>query len=70
MDINPGDRENTCRGLMEPVFAEVDSKKGFIIHHRCIRCGEVKRNRAAHEAGVQPDNRMLLIRLTAGQRES
>ena len=69
VDVNPGDRENECRGQMEPIFAEVDSKKGFIIHHRCTKCGEVKRNRASHEAKVQPDNRLLLIKLTAGQRE-
>ena len=66
VDINPGDRENTCGGLMEPVFVEVDSKKGFVIVHRCTKCGEKKRNRAAHEAAVQPDNRSLLIKLTAG----
>ena len=29
---------------------------------------EIKKNRSAHEASVQPDNRMLLIKLTAGQR--
>ena len=29
---------------------------------------EIKRNLSAHEAIVQPDNRMLLIKLTAGQR--
>jgi hypothetical protein len=53
---------------MEPIFAEVDPKKGFVIVHKCTKCGEIKRNRAAHEARVQPDNRALLIKLTAGQR--
>jgi len=68
VDVNPGDRENSCRAPMEPIFAEVDPKKGFVIVHKCTKCGEIKRNRAAHEAQVQPDNRMLLIKLTAGQR--
>ena len=68
VDNNPGDRENTCRAPMEPIFAEVDPKKGFVIVHKCTKCGEIKRNRSAHEASVQPDNRMLLIKLTAGQR--
>ena len=65
MDINPGDRANTCGGEMEPVSAQPDAKKGFVILHRCVRCGEIHRNRAAHEATVQPDNKKLLIALTA-----
>lgn len=65
MDINPGDRANTCGGEMEPVSAVPDAKKGFVILHRCVRCGEIHRNRAAHEATVQPDNKKLLIALTA-----
>ena len=52
---------------MEPIFAEVDAKKGFVIVHKCTKCGEIKRNRAAHEAKIQPDSIKLLIRLTAGQ---
>lgn len=68
VDVNPGDRDNSCKGQMEPIFAETDPKKGFVIVHKCTKCGEIKRNRSAHEASVQPDNRMLLIKLTAGQR--
>lgn len=66
VDINPGDRANECSGLMEPIRVETDPKKGFVIVHRCTKCGEIKRNRAAHEAKLQPDNRNLLIKLTAG----
>lgn len=67
VDVNPGDRANTCGGLMEPVRVEPDAKKGYVILHRCTVCGEIHRNRAAHEAKVQPDNVNLLIRLTAGK---
>ena len=67
VDINPGDRANECRGPMEPIRTEPDPKKGFVIIHRCTKCGEIHRNRAAHEAKVHPDNRSLLIRLTAGK---
>lgn len=66
VDVNPGDRQNECRGLMEPIRVETDPKKGFVIVHRCTKCGEIKRNRAAHEAKIQPDDRILLIKLTAG----
>ena len=68
VDINPGDRENPCRGPLRPIRVEPDPKKGFVIIHRCTKCGEIHRNRAAHEAKVQPDNRSLLIRLTAGKQ--
>ncbi len=67
VDVNPGDRDNECRGLMEPIAVETDPKKGFVIVHRCTKCGEIRRNRAAHEAAIQPDNKALLIRLTAGR---
>ena len=65
MDVNPGDRANPCKGEMEPISVQPDAKKGFVIVHRCTRCGELHRNRAAHEAAVQPDNKKLLIALTA-----
>ena len=67
IDINPGDRACECHGLMKPIKVETDPKKGFIIVHKCTKCGSVKRNRAAHEAPVQPDNLKLLIKLTAGE---
>ncbi len=64
VDINPGDRANPCGGIMRPIGVELDPKKGYVIVHRCEKCGEIKRNRAANEATVQPDNIELLIRLT------
>lgn len=67
IDINPGDRACECQGLMIPKRVETDAKKGFIIIHECTKCGEIKRNRAAHEAKVQPDDIKLLIKLTAGE---
>lgn len=67
VDIQPGDRANTCGGILRPIRVEPDPKKGYIIIHRCDRCGEIRRNRAAHEAKIQPDDLELLIRLTAGE---
>ena len=40
VDVNPGDRANECGGIMEPITAEVDSKKGYIIVHKCKKCGK------------------------------
>ena len=66
VDINPGDRANPCGGILRPVRALPDPKRGFIIIHRCDKCGTEVRNKAAHEAKVQPDDTELLIKLTAG----
>ncbi len=63
LDENPGDRLSECRGLMEPVFAEPDAKKGYIITHKCRKCGAVRRNKAAL-SGEQPDDIKKLIALT------
>jgi len=46
VDVNPGDRQNLCQGLMEPIG--LDQKHGeFVIIHRCSKCKEVKRNRVS-----------------------
>ena len=60
LDINPGDRASDCHGVMDPVTAEPDAKKGFIITHKCRKCGALRRNKAADD-----DDRNKLIRLTA-----
>lgn len=65
VDINPGDRANDCRGELEPISAEPDSKKGYVIVYRCTRCGELHRNRAALKDGEQKDDISLIIKLTA-----
>ena len=67
LDVNPGDRANECKGLMEPIRVELDPKKGYVIIHKCQKCGEIHRNRAANEASVQPDDIKLLIKLTVGK---
>jgi len=70
VDILPGDRANDCGGLLRPIRTEPDPKKGYVIIHRCEKCGEIRRNRAAHEAKVQPDNIKLIIKLTAGEQNT
>lgn len=59
VDIHPGDREASCRGLMEPVRIE---KKGeeYTIVYTCIKCGHQKRNKAAPE-----DNFDVLIEISS-----
>ena len=67
IDINPGDRANECKGALVPIKAETHPKKGFVIVYRCEKCGEIHRNKAAHEAKVQPDDIRLIIKLTSAE---
>ncbi len=67
VDVNPGDRAADCGGPLRPVRADPDPKRGYILTHRCERCGATSRCRTAHEAKVQPDDLSLIIRLTAGE---
>lgn len=46
MDNDPGDRQNGCGGLMEPVGLDYKSS-GSTIMHKCTKCGVIKRNKAA-----------------------
>jgi hypothetical protein len=66
VDVNPGDRANDCGGVMEPVGAELTGKKGWVIVHRCRRCGEVRRNKAALDDPRQPDDVAVLARVASG----
>lgn len=66
VDVNPGDRANGCGGVMEPVSIE-SGKKGWVIVHRCVECGEKRRNRAAlGDPGVN-DDYDLIVALSAGR---
>ena len=67
LDINPGDRASECGGELEPIRVEPDARRGYVIVHKCTKCGEIHRCRAAHMAKTQPDDIKLLIKLTAGK---
>ena len=59
VDKMPGDREETCHGLLKPIQVELDSKKGYVIKYKCEKCGTIKKNKAAED-----DDKDLLIKLT------
>ena len=67
VDVLPGDRANPCGGILRPIRADVDPKRGYVLVHRCEKCGGISRNRAATDAKIQPDDLELVIRLTAGE---
>lgn len=62
VDNNPGDRASECRAPLEPISAEPDPKKGFIIIHKCTKCGMLRRNKAASDDDID-----LIIRLTVNK---
>ncbi len=59
VDINPGDRAETCKGDLEPISVEINSKKGYIIIFKCKKCGAIRKNKAAID-----DNMELIINLS------
>lgn len=58
VDITPGDRENSCGSLMEPVGIEIEGQERVIIH-RCLECGEIKRCKSSPN-----DNFEVILQLT------
>lgn len=57
VDNLPGDRQNPCGGLMEPIGLELTGDKRQIIHY-CQGCGIIKKNKVADS-----DNREAVLRL-------
>ena len=49
-----------CKGLLEPVGMEPNSKKGYMIIFKCKKCGMIRKNKAAED-----DDMDLLIKLSA-----
>lgn len=46
VDINPGDRQCSCKGVLHPIGVE-KYRDTFKIIYQCERCGAIKRNIAA-----------------------
>ncbi|MBQ3415168.1 MAG: RNHCP domain-containing protein [Clostridia bacterium] len=65
IDINPGDREETCHGVLEPVGLDIDSKKGYVIIFKCKKCGAIRKNKAAKD-----DDMDAIIKLSFQQGRS
>jgi len=60
VDINPGDRNATCGGMMMPVAIE-KCQKGIKLVYSCQRCGMIKKNIAARD-----DDMELIIKISSG----
>jgi len=47
LDLRPGDRRSSCRGVMKPVGIWVQANREWSLLHRCERCGFIRANRVA-----------------------
>ncbi len=57
VDVNPGDRQATCGGLMQPIDV-IQKGDGYIILHKCMKCGFERKNKFSDD-----DNFASLISL-------
>lgn len=48
VDINPGDRAQTCGGMMKPVKVEME-KGEYLLTHRCEKCNFERRKKVERE---------------------
>lgn len=62
VDINPGDRANTCLGLLEPIGIE-KFKDTFKIIYKCQKCNKYHKNVIAND-----DNMSVIIELSVEKR--
>lgn len=63
LDIYPGDRAETCHGILEPIDLEINSKKGYIIIFKCKKCGVIRKNKVAED-----DDMEKIIELSAKEK--
>ncbi|MBR3117214.1 MAG: RNHCP domain-containing protein [Bacilli bacterium] len=61
VDINPGDRNNPCKGLLKPVYIE-KYKDTFKIIYECEKCRKEHKNIMAND-----DNYDLIIELSQNE---
>ncbi|HRK20278.1 MAG TPA: RNHCP domain-containing protein [Fimbriimonadaceae bacterium] len=60
LDVDPGDRQADCGGLMEPIAVWVRKGGEWAVIHRCRVCGALSSNRIAAD-----DHDALLVSLAA-----
>lgn len=62
VDKNPGDRQEECEGILEPIGIEIGNKKGYVIIFKCKQCGAIRKNKAAKD-----DNMEMIIKLSVNK---
>lgn len=44
VDINPGDREESCKGILIPIGIEKSKNDNYKIVYKCEKCGAIRKN--------------------------
>jgi len=65
IDIEPGDRSNSCLGIMRPVSIRHNTQKGWQVLHKCDKCSFERYNMTCND-GLQTDNFELITKLMQG----
>lgn len=63
VDKNPGDREETCHGILKPIEIEINPKKGYVIIFKCMKCGAMRKNKVAED-----DNMELIYKIVESHK--
>ena len=54
----PGDRQSDCKGLMEPIKAEIE-KGEYTLTHKCQKCKKVTKNKTSEEDNFEEILKLL-----------
>ena len=63
VDVDPGDRQADCGGMMQPIRIEQEGKEETVVH-QCVQCSHVKRNK------IQDSDKREVILAIARQNAS
>ena len=63
VDIMPGDRAESCQGMMKPIDIK-PTRDGYIITHKCEKCGATRNNKSSAD-----DNFETLLKLARQQTD-
>jgi len=64
VDILPGDRKETCHGLLKPIGIEKNRKSDFKIIYECQKCHAIRKNKIAND-----DDMDIIIKLSVNDNE-
>ena len=59
VDIYPGDRANTCHGILKPIDLQYTQNKGYVIVYKCNKCGQLHKNKVAKD-----DDKSQILKLS------
>jgi ribosomal protein L37AE/L43A len=54
----PGDRASSCKGLMDPIKAEIENGE-YVLTHKCQKCKKVSKNKTSEEDNFEEILKLL-----------